>query len=63
MKIKVNQEACVGCQACIGVAEDLLAINDEGYSSPKVEEVPADKEQQAKDAVDTCPTGAISVEE
>ena len=60
MKIKVNQEACIGCGACTSVAEDLFEMNDDGFSTAKVEEVPADKEQQAKDAMETCPTGAIT---
>lgn len=59
MKIKVNHEACIGCGACTSVAKDLFEINDEGLSVAKVAEVPADKVQEAKDAMETCPTGAI----
>ena len=60
MKIKVNQEACIGCGACTSVAEDLFVIGSEdGLSSAKDENVPADKEQEARDAIDACPTGAI----
>ncbi len=62
MKIKVNKDACIGCGACTSVADDLFEINDEGLSTAKVEEVPADKEQAAKDAAETCPTGAITAE-
>jgi len=62
MKVKVNQEACIGCGACTSVAADLFEINDEGLSTAKVAEVPADKEQEAKDAAETCPTGAIVTE-
>ena len=62
MKIKVNKEACIGCGACTGVAEDLFELDDNGVSTPKVEEVPADKEQAANDAVGACPTGAITAE-
>ena len=59
MKIKVNKDACIGCGACTSVDEGLFEINDEGFSTVKVAEVPADKEQAAKDAIETCPTGAI----
>ena len=59
MKVRVNQDACVGCGACTSVAEDLFKMNDEGYSEAINETVPADKEQQARDAIDTCPTSAI----
>ena len=63
MKVKVNQEACIGCGACTSVAEDLFEINDEGFSTAKVDVVPEDKEQEARDAMETCPTGAIVEEE
>ena len=59
MKVKVNHDACIGCGACTSVAGDLFEINDEGLSVAKVDIVPADKEQEAKDAMETCPTGAI----
>lgn len=62
MKIKVNQDACVGCTACLGAAEDLFEIGDDGLSHAKVNEVPAGKEEEAKAAVDVCPTGAIEAE-
>lgn len=59
MKVKVNQETCIGCGACVAVAEDLFEIQDSGLSHEKQEEVPADKEEVAKEAMDVCPTGAI----
>ena len=59
MKIKVNEEVCVGCGACAGVAEDLFEILDSGLSHAKKEEVPADKEEEANEAIGVCPTGAI----
>lgn len=60
MKVKVNQEACIGCGACTSIAEDLFVINNEdGLSSVKDENVPAGKEQEANDAIEACPTGAI----
>jgi len=63
MKLKVNKDACIGCGACTGAAEDLLEIDGEGYSHPKVEVVPDDKKAEAEEAVGVCPTGAISIEE
>lgn len=59
MKIKVNQDACIGCGACTSIAEELFQINDEGLSEVKVEEVAADLAEKAKEAIDSCPTGAI----
>ena len=38
MKVKVNKEACIGCGACMSIAEDVFEMNDEGLSSVKVDE-------------------------
>ena len=59
MKIKVNQEACIGCGACAATAEDLFELIGDGLSEAKVEEVPEDKVDAAKEALECCPTGAI----
>lgn len=59
MKIKVNQDVCIGCGACLSIADDLFEMNDDGLSQAKVETVPEDKKEQANEAVESCPTGAI----
>ena len=59
MKVKVNQDACIGCGACTSIAEELFKINDAGLSEAKVEEVAADLVEKATEAIDSCPTGAI----
>ena len=63
MKVKVNRDSCIGCGACAAICEDVFEIDDEGISTAKVEEVEDDKKQEVQDAVDSCPTGAIEVEE
>ncbi len=64
MKVKVNQDACIGCGACASIAEDVFELNEEGLSTAKKEEVQKEEEQEkVKDAADSCPTGAIEVEE
>ena len=59
MKVKVNNEACIGCGACVSICPDVFEINDDGLSQAKVEEVEKDKEQEVMDAKESCPTGAI----
>ena len=36
MKIRVNQDACIGCGACCAIAEELFDINDEGLSGRRI---------------------------
>ena len=61
MKVKVNQEACIGCGACASIAGEVFEINDEGLSQAKGA-VKAEQEEAAKEAIESCPTGAISEE-
>ena len=63
MKVKVNKDACIGCGACASICPDVFEINDEGLSEAKVEEVKDELQDEVRDAADSCPTGAIEVEE
>ncbi len=62
MKVSVNQEACIGCGACLAICEDVFDMNENGLSQVKVDTVPEDKVDACKEALESCPTGAISEE-
>ena len=59
MKIRVNQEACIGCGACCAIAEELFDLNEDGLSVTLVDEVSEDQKEDCIDAIESCPTGAI----
>lgn len=59
MKVKVNQDACIGCGACEAICPEVFVINDEGLSTCKDSEVKEEMKDQVQDAIDSCPTGAI----
>ena len=63
MKVKVNKDACIGCGACAAICDKVFEINDEGLSEAKVEEVKEEFQDEVRDAADSCPTGAIEIEE
>ncbi len=72
MKVKVNQDACIGCGACAAICDEVFEINDEGLSEVKAEEnkekeefvnVKEELQDEVRDAADSCPTGAIEIEE
>lgn len=63
MKVKVNQDACIGCGACCSICDSVFEIGDEGLSEVKTEEVKEDLQQAVREAFDACPTGAIEIEE
>ena len=64
MKVILNRDACIGCGACAAIAEDVFGSDNEGISVLKKEEVSTEEEiSVVQDAVDSCPTGAIALEE
>ncbi len=63
MKAKVNRDACIGCGACASICPDVFELDDEGLSVVISDEIEKDKQEDAKDAKDTCPTSAIEIEE
>ncbi len=63
MKVKVNKDACIGCGACAAICDEVFEINDEGLSEAKIEEVKEELQDEVRDAADSCPTGAIEIEE
>ena len=58
MTVKVNQDACIGCGACTSIAEGVFNINDDGLSEV-VSEVTDSNMDAVKEAIESCPTGAI----
>ena len=59
MKVTVDQDLCIACGACIDTCPEVFDWNDEGLAHSIVDEVPEDKEESAKEALDSCPTEAI----
>ena len=61
MKVVVNQGNCIGCGACESICPEIFQINDEGFSTViGSEEDFNNHEEEIRDALDSCPTGAIS---
>ena len=63
MKVVLNRDACIGCGACAALCEDIFEIDNEGLSKVKKEEVKDEEIELTREAIESCPTGAISLEE
>ncbi len=59
MKLKVNEDVCIGCGACQAVCGDVFQIGDSGLASVVVDEISEDLKEDAIDAKEGCPVGAI----
>lgn len=60
-KINVDQVKCIGCGACVGIDPDHFDFDDSGLSTVISQENLENEELEQ--AVEGCPTGAITVEE
>jgi len=62
MKVSVDADLCIGCGLCIDTAPDVFHWNDDGKPEAQVREVPEDLEEACEEAIENCPTDAISEE-
>lgn len=66
-KVIVNNEACIGCGACMAIASDVFEINDEGLAEAKddkniIDNMSDNLKEDVMDALEGCPTSAIQIE-
>jgi len=63
MKATVDASTCIGCELCPSICPDVFKMGEEGIAHTIVDEVPPDVEDQAREAAESCPVDAISIEE
>ena len=61
-KLIVDKDKCIGCGMCVNSFLDYFDFDDEGLSEVKKEEVEPEEKKEILDAVEMCPTEAISIE-
>ncbi|BBX69188.1 ferredoxin [Mycolicibacterium psychrotolerans] len=64
MKVSVDSSRCQGHTLCSMIAPDSFALSDiDGTASPVSEVVPPDQEAAVREAAQSCPEQAITIEE
>ncbi len=60
--LKVDENKCIGCGACVSIVPEVFDFNDEGYAMVKETITSEDLENNKEDiteAAEGCPTSAI----
>ena len=61
MKVTIDDDLCTGCELCVDTCPDVFKM-DEDIAKVIVDAVPDGLEDDAQEAVDSCPSEAISTE-
>lgn len=68
MKIKIDQDTCIGCGSCVSVCPEVFELDENGKAFLKNSKNPAEGEVTgknsevcAKEGADICPVEAIAV--
>jgi ferredoxin len=61
MKIKIDQETCISCGACVNICPEVFEFNENGKATvnQKSEEAIEQYGKQIEEAIESCPVNAI----
>lgn len=63
MKVVVDFDVCTSNAVCMGIAPEVFEVRDDGFLYILDEHPPAALLDRVREAVTSCPTGAISLVE
>jgi len=62
MRVHVDASLCAASGACVSICPEVFRLEGE-TSEVRVNPVPREHEAACREAAESCPTGAISIEE
>jgi len=62
MKVIVDPKLCIGCGACVVIANDVFDLDQQKGVAVVVKQ-PTDNNNTINDAVESCPVSAIKISE
>lgn len=63
MKVIVDFDLCASNAVCMGIAPEIFEVREDGYLYVLNENPGPEFAERMQEAVNSCPTGAISLEE
>ena len=63
MRVRVDEDRCVGCEACMEVCPEIFAMEGE-LAIPRIEEdIPEELEEICRETAESCPAESIILED
>ncbi|OGP65305.1 MAG: ferredoxin [Deltaproteobacteria bacterium RBG_13_47_9] len=62
MRVNIDEEACIGCEACVETCPEVFEMSGD-IVIIKVDEVPKDVADSCREAAENCPVECIQIEE
>lgn len=59
MRVAVDADRCRGHGICSSLCPEVFTLTDDGYSVAQVAEVPPEREEAVRAAINQCPERAI----
>jgi len=63
MKAFVDKDTCIGCGLCPSISPDIFRMDDDGLAIAEDVEISDDMLAEANEAVEACPTAAITIDD
>lgn len=63
MKVNVDFDLCTSNAVCMGIAPEVFEVRDDGFLYVLNEHPGPELEAKVREAVTSCPNGAISIDE
>ena len=61
MRVKVDEDLCLGCGICEGLAPEVFSLVNEPFAEVLLDPVPEEFEEAVLQSVEECPEEAIII--
>ena len=61
MRVEVDRDLCESNGVCVGIAPDVFALDDEDLAVVTIDEIPGDRMDDVRQAVELCPKIALTM--
>jgi len=62
MRVKVNKDLCIACGICESLVPEVFSLEREPVAEVLLDPVPVELEDKVREAIESCPVGAIEIE-